>query len=164
MQTAAYSHGSTLDKLTATPLKSFSAPCFPVIPLNSPVTLSTFLVFPAICPAWPRTFFTAAYIIKIKILANEKHSRYRNIIFCQRLCLSIVDCNEILTGLIDVLVVGGKTIDFSRLRITIFHNSFNSLFKTDLSQIWAYILSDPEMKMKRMSENWIRDVGFDKQT
>ena len=52
----------------------------------------------------------------------------------------------ILTGSIDRFVVGGRTICFSRDRITIFHNSFNSLFKTDLSQIWAYVLSDPEIE------------------
>ena len=34
----------------------------------------------------------------------------------------------------------------SRLRMTIFHSSLSSLFKTDLSQISAYMLSEPSSR------------------
>ena len=55
----------------------------------------------------------------------------------------LLEMKYVLTGSIDLFVDGGKTINFSRDFITIFHNSFSSLFKTDLSQIWAYVLREP---------------------
>ena len=59
-------------------------------------------------------------------------------------CISkLLEIKYVLTGSIDLFVDGGKTINFSRDFITIFHNSFSSLFKTDLSQIWAYVLREP---------------------
>lgn len=42
--------------------------------------------------------------------------------------------------------IGGSTIVFSRILITIFHNSFRSLFSTVFSQHWANKVKDPSSK------------------
>ncbi len=45
--------------------------------------------------------------------------------------------------------LGGSTMFLSRLFMTIFHSSLSSLFRTDLSQISAYMLSEPSSRSIR---------------
>ena len=52
-----------------------------------------------------------------------------------------------LKKLIVLSVAGGNTMFRSKLRMTIFHNSLRSLFKTDLSQICAYMLNEPAIQI-----------------